>query len=364
MATIRKRVRKDGSVAYMVQIIFTQKGRPTYREARTFDRQSAATVWAKKRTDELNKAGENLFALKTRQKTLADAIRTYTDQSEKQIGRTKAQVLSTILEFDISDMLCAEIRSSDIVAFARELGIKRSAATVSNYLSHLSSVFAIAKPAWNMPLEHQQMKDAFAVCNRLGITGKSRARARRPTLVELNSLMEHFAKKHAARPSSAPMHMITAFALFSTRRQEEITRIKWADLDADAKRIMVKDMKHPGDKAGNDVLCDLPDAACSIALSMPRNSAFIFPFSTDAISAAFTRACKVLAIDDLRFHDLRHEGVSRLFEMGLHIPQAAAVSGHRSWQSLQRYTHLHERGDKYDEWPWLLALAKGESASD
>tara|TARA_R110000737_G_C14522205_1_gene475639 strand:- start:43 stop:492 length:450 start_codon:yes stop_codon:yes gene_type:complete len=78
--------------------------------------------------------------------------------------------------------------------------------------------------------------------------------------------------------------MITAFALFSTRRQEEITRIKWADLDADAKRIMVKDMKHPGDKAGNDVLCDLPDAACSIALSMPRNSAFIFPFSSDAIS--------------------------------------------------------------------------------
>tara|TARA_R110000737_G_C14522205_1_gene475640 strand:- start:489 stop:1055 length:567 start_codon:yes stop_codon:yes gene_type:complete len=186
----------------MVQIILTQKGRGTYREARTFDRQSAATAWAKKRADELNKAGETLFALRTRPKTLADTMGTYTDQSEKPIGRTKAQVLSTILEFDISDMLCAEIRSSDIVAFARELGIKRSAAAVSNSLSHLSSVFAIAKPAWNMPLEHQQMRDAFAVCIRLGISGKSRAR--RPTLDELNSLMEHFAKKHAARPSSAP----------------------------------------------------------------------------------------------------------------------------------------------------------------
>jgi hypothetical protein len=41
----------------------------------------------------------------------------------------------------------------------------------------------------------------------------------------------------------------------------------------------------------------------------------------------------------LHFHDLRHEGISRLFEMGRTIPQAASVSGHRSWASLQRYSH-------------------------
>jgi hypothetical protein len=72
---------------------------------------------------------------------------------------------------------------------------------------------------------------------------------------------------------------------------------------------------------------------------IPRRGDRIFPYSTDAINAAFTRACKVLAIDDLQFHDLRHEGISRLFEMGRTIPQVASVSGHRSWQSLQRYTH-------------------------
>ena len=84
--------------------------------------------------------------------------------------------------------------------------------------------------------------------------------------------------------------------------------------------------------------------------SMPRRDERIFPYSTDAISAAFTRACKVLGIDDLHSYDLRHEGVSRLFETGRAIPQVATVSGHRSWHSLKRYSHLRQSGDKYANW--------------
>lgn len=51
------------------------------------------------------------------------------------------------------------------------------------------------------------------------------------------------------RPSSIPMQKIVAFAIFSTRRQEEITLLQWDDLDHD--RILVRDMKHLGDKKGN-----------------------------------------------------------------------------------------------------------------
>ena len=86
--------------------------------------------------------------------------------------------------------------------------------------------------------------------------------------------------------------------------------------------------------------------------SMPKTEPCIFPYSTDAISAAFTRACQVLGIDDLHFHDLRHDGVSRLFELGKTIPQTASVSGHRSWSSLKRYTHVRQSGDKYENWQW------------
>ena len=355
MATIVERKRKDGSSAFVAQIVIKRKGSPTYREARSFDRRTAAIAWAKKRTNEVRNAPDPM-ALKKRAVTLSDAIGTYVNQSIRQIGRTKAQVLRTIKDYDIADMPCEEIRSHDIIEFAQELAVSRSPATVQNYLSHLSAIFAIAQPAWGIPLNEQAMRDAFKVAGRLGITSKSRSRDRRPTLEELGHLMELFQKKHANRPSSVPMHYVTAFAIFSTRRQEEITRITWDDLDPEGKRIMVRDMKHPGDKIGNDVRCDLPDPAFAIIDAMPRTDERIFPYSTDAISAAFTRACKVLGIEDLRFHDLRHEGVSRLFELGFSIPQAASVSGHRSWQSLQRYTHLSQSGDKYGGWNWVEEL--------
>jgi integrase len=86
-------------------------------------------------------------------------------------------------------------------------------------------------------------------------------------------------------------------------------------------------MKHPGKKIGNDAWADLPEQAIQIVDTMPKSKRQIFPYSTDAISANFTRACKLLDIDDLHFHDLRHEGISRLFEMGWNIPHVAAVSG-------------------------------------
>lgn len=63
--------------------------------------------------------------------------------------------------------------------------------------------------------------------------------------------------------------------------------------------------------------------------------------------------CRFLEIEDLHFHDLRHEGISRLFEIGYTIPRAASVSGHRSWSSLQRYSHIRQTGDKYKGWKWL-----------
>ena len=117
-----------------------------------------------------------------------------------------------------------------------------------------------------------------------------------------------------------------------------------------------------GDKKGNDVYCEFSPEGPAIIKSMPRVEPQIFPYSTSAISAAFIRACRFLEIEDLRFHDLRHEGISRLFELGKTIPQAAAVSGHRSWTSLKRYTHIRHTGDKYENWKWLPIVTTKEIA--
>lgn len=358
MGTIIARKRKDGSVGYNAQLVVKRGGAILHRETRTFDRRQAASAWLERRETELARPGGVDRAL-AKDPTLGVVIDQYVADSLKAIGRTKAQVLKAIKDYDIAAMRCSQIASADVITLAQTLAQKVQPQTVGNYLSHLGAIFAIARPAWGYPLDQQAMKDAFVVAKRLGLTTKSRERDRRPTMDELQKLMAHFGERQERRPPSAPMQKIIAFAIFSTRRLEEITRVDRTGLDEIGSRVLVRDMKNPGQKIGNNVWCDLPQEALKIIQSMPGTSETIFPYSPDAIGAAFTRACQLLGIEDLHFHDLRHDGVSRLFEMGLSIPRVAAVSGHRSWSSLKRYTHLRQVGDKYAEWNWLqLVTAK------
>lgn len=345
MGTIIARKRAGGTTGYTAQILRKKNGKIIFREAKTFDRKQAANAWLQRRETELAQPG----GLERKEDPpLSKVIDRYIAESKRAIGRTKTQVLRKIKASPIAELICSKVDSAEILAFAQSLDVAPS--TVQNYMSHLGAVFAIARPAWKYPLDQQAMKDAYVVASKLGITGKGRSRDRRPTLKELDLIMEHFGTVKARRPDSAPMQKIIVFAIFSTRRQEEITTITWADYDKT--RVLVRDMKHPGDKLGNDTWCDLPPEASAIIEKMPKTSKQIFPYTTDAISTAFTRACKVLGIEDLHFHDLRHDGVSRQFEMGKTIPQAASVSGHRSWSSLKRYTHLRQVGDKYEGWKW------------
>ncbi len=357
MGTVTPRKRKDGSIAYQAQLLIKRGGKTVHREGRTFDRKQAASAWLEKRENELAKP-DALERLNAPDPTLSSVIDRYTGESFKQIGRTKAQVLRAIKSYDIAEKKCSDITSVDIVSFANQLIAKVTPQTVGNYMSHLGAVFAIAKPAWGYPLDPTAMKDAFVVTKRLGVSSKSRERDRRPTLEELDKLMGHFGERQHRRPMSNPMQKIIAFAIFSTRRLEEITLLRWDDLDVKGCRVMVRDMKNPGEKIGNNVWVDLPIEALRIAKSMRRAAAEIFPFGTDAIGASFTRACQLLGIEDLHFHDLRHDGVSRLFETGLNIPRVASVSGHRSWSSLKRYTHLRQTGDKYARWKWSDIVTK------
>jgi integrase len=336
-----------------------RQGTVVHREARTFDRRVVAEAWLKKRETELREPGALSAARKARSSaSLADVIDRYTETSRKEMGRTKKQVLRAIKNDGIGERRCADIASQDLVEFGERLAASMQPQTVLNYMSHLASVFAVARPAWGIPLDAQAMADALKVLKRLGLTRKSRERNRRPTLDELDQILNHFEDRRKRRPSSNPMVKVVLFAIFSTRRLEEITRIAWIDLDEANSRVMVRDMKNPGEKAGNNVWTDLPAEALQVIRSMPRDKQTIFPFNPDAISAAFTRACRLLDIADLHFHDLRHEGISRQFELGRSIPQVAGVSGHRSWSSLKRYTHVQKSGDKYLNWnleKWLTS---------
>ncbi len=86
-----------------------------------------------------------------------------------------------------------------------------------------------------------------------------------------------------------------------------------------------------------------------IATRQPKTAALIFPYKSKSVSAGFQRVRDSLGISDLRYHDLRREGASRLFEKGFSIEEVAQVTGHRNLNILwQVYTQLfpHELHQK------------------
>ena len=143
------------------------------------------------------------------------------------------------------------------------------------------------------------------------------------------------------------MTAIIKFAVATAMRQEEIFRVRWGDLDRAKKLLTIRDRKDPQEKRGNDQSIPLLDVSGYSALglidkhgTLGKPTDRIFPYNHKSVGTAFTRACQGLDIQDLHFHDLRHEATSRLFEAGFSIEQVALMTGHRDWKMLRRYTHL------------------------
>ena len=65
----------------------------------------------------------------------------------------------------------------------------------------------------------------------------------------------------------------------------------------------------------------------------------ILPITENTAKMAWKRLVKRAGLVNLRFHDLRHEAISRFFERGLNVPEVALISGHRDPRMLFRYTH-------------------------
>jgi integrase len=72
----------------------------------------------------------------------------------------------------------------------------------------------------------------------------------------------------------------------------------------------------------------------------PHGGDLIFPCRRESVSVLFCTACSRCGIDDLTFHDLRHEATSRLFEASYTIEQVSLCTGHRDWNMLRRYTQI------------------------
>lgn len=318
-----------------------RKGFPT--ETRTFPTKGLATAWAA--TTE-----SNMLAMKHQdiriisKMTVADLIGKYTKEigAVKPFGKNKKAVLAA-MTIQLGDTLLPNLTIERLTQFIQER--QRAGAggvTIAIDLTYLGSVLKAAKNLWRLPVDSGVTAAARDNMRYLGLSPKSKERDRRPTTAELDSLYMHYA---GIKRQKVPMPDLIRFAVTTAMRLGEIIQLRWADINEEHRTIIIRDRKHPTEKAGNDQEVPLLGEAFEIAMRQPRDdeAGRIFPVTEGTVSSIFPRACTKLGIVDLRFHDLRHEGVSRLFEQGYTIEQVALVSGHRDWKMLSRYLHLRAR---------------------
>ncbi len=132
------------------------------------------------------------------------------------------------------------------------------------------------------------------------------------------------------------MAVMMEFAVWSCRRISEITRLRWADLNETDRTCIVRDMKDPKHKVGNHFEFPLLGKAWDIVMAQPRTDARIFPWDAKSAGARWRISRNRLGIENLRFHDLRREGICRLFELGYGPQECAGLSGHKNWAILAR----------------------------
>ena len=351
MATITKRKRKDGTVSYTAQIRLTVDGQK-YTESKTSPDKRFLQRWAAKREADLTKPGV-MEQEKHRGTTLGDVLEWYKEDfnGATKFGRSKLSHIDYLINHSLSLLDAVHLQSSDLVKHAHRRAKTAKAATINNDFIWLRNAMQAVQVSRGIPVNLKAIDEATYILRKERVIAKSSLRDRRPTIQELEKILAYLVDRDTR--SQLPMVDIVLFAIFSTRRQGEICSIRWEDLDERRHGVLVREMKHPRDK--KDTFVFLPDIAWSIIHAQEKLDDRIFPYVSKSVSAAFTKTCQFLEIVDLDFHDLRHEGISHLFELEWDIPKVAAVSGHKSWGSLQRYVHLRESGyyDKYQGWDWI-----------
>lgn len=126
------------------------------------------------------------------------------------------------------------------------------------------------------------------------------------------------------------------WAIETAMRRGEIAGMHWEHLDRKARVLLIPDTKN-----GTPRRAPLSAVALAVLESLPRKiDGGVWSMRPKSFSKAFERVCKTAGIEGLTFHNLRHEATSRLFEKGLGLMEVKTITGHKTLQMLERYTHL------------------------
>jgi integrase len=318
MATIRKR-----GARYHVQV--RRRGQP--QVTKSFALLDDARQWARMMEVKADRRELPMDPRALDKLNLGELVKRYRDTVVSR-KRGAKEFETIILNAFLRDYptLCGKalsnLTASDFVSYRDARRASVAAATLKRQLVPLRHMFEVARDEWGLPvlnpLEGLSLED-------------SARRERRLRPGELSRLLR------AAEDCQNPLiGRVILFALETGMRRGEILRMRYRDIDWSEPSLLI-----PYTKNGH--ARTIPLSAAAVALLTPSTAEKPFPLTAVALRLAWDRLCIRAGVEDLHFHDLRHEAISRFFEKGLNVPEVALISGHRDMRMLFRYTHAQRR---------------------
>jgi integrase len=316
------------------------------RDSGTFPSKGEAKAWATERESEIRAGDSGQIP----NKTFGDLLEKYRDEiSVKKAGaRWETIRLTRMIEGRPNakppvppDPLCSvrlvALNESHIAAWRDRRLLEVSDGTVLREWKLLSPACTIAIKEWKW-LKSHPMKDVARPEN-------PDARDRRISEDEIERILFCAGYSRNAPPCtlSARVGSIFLFAIETAMRAGEICALRWQDVNLDDRYCTVSGIL-PGSRKTRSSKRDvaLSREAIRLIKQIPadKESEFVFRMSsTQSLDALFRKFRDKAAIEDLHFHDSRHEAITRLASK-MDVLSLARMVGHRNINQLQIYYNL------------------------
>ena len=315
MATYRKRKNKW-------QAIVRDKNIGTI--SRSFLSKASAVTWAlsQEKKLELGFHGK-LCPENVTLEALLNQYKTEVTQT-KRTQKTEERRLNRLMSDPISTLTLDKLSSSAIAAF-RDRRLPDGARTTHYDLTLIRHCLKIAIHEWGLMLSSNPV-------DFIKMPPISKPRQRRLNKGEYERLEQ--ASDLTLNPHIWP---IIVFAIETGMRRSEILALTWDNISLERQLAYLPLTKNG---TSRDVPLSIRAVDVLRGQRSRQDTPTPFPVNANAFRLAWERLRKRADLCDLRFHDLRHEAISRFFEMGLSVPEVAVISGHKDARMLFRYTHL------------------------
>jgi len=269
---------------------------------------------------------------------LAQALDWYLEQ-QTQNKKGKEQETRRIKGWkarELAKLRLSQLTPMHFVEFRRQREADgRAGNTIRLDLSLISDLFKTARLDWGMPY----LENPIALLRK---PRQGKGRDRRLSADEA----KRFERALEACPKKL-VRLAVLFAIHTAARQGEILRLKRTDVDFGRRIAIFRDTKN-----GEDRAVPLSKHALAVLSQIEASEGpYMFPVTRTVITRAWRHILERARIRDFRFHDLRHEATSSLFERGLSTMEVQKMTGHKTLSMLLRYTHMDVRHvvQRFDE---------------